>query len=306
LIVSLPLVPLTTTLSAWPSPVAPPRVPARSTFTLLTSVPLRSSTVTRSAPPRALKSTRSTPAVSIVTLPGSRKNSSRFPLADSSTCSDTAAPLNTIVSVPSWPSIVSLPSPGSQTKVSSPAPSRARSLPPFPSIESFPLPPSSVSTPLPPAIVSFPSPPSIVVGIVSVKAPLLSSMRTRSSPARASTAIFAILLRSKLKSAEPSSLTSTWRIPGRPACRRSAILSLASVPSIVSTPCLSFGCLNLSILCAADALATGAACPCPATIPKTPATATTTATAEAASHTGRAVRDSLSRTRLFMSSFRSS
>src|SRR5439155_8872386 len=42
LIVSSLLVALTTTRSGWPSPVAPPRVPATSTFTLLTSVPLRS------------------------------------------------------------------------------------------------------------------------------------------------------------------------------------------------------------------------------------------------------------------------
>ena len=63
-----------------------------------------------------------------------------------------------------------------------------------------------------------------------------------------STAIFAILLRSKLKSAEPSSPTSTWRMPGSPACRRSVILSLRFVPLTVSTPCLSFGALNLAAL----------------------------------------------------------
>src|SRR5206468_3747520 len=142
LIVSSPLVPLRTTRSGWPSPVAPPRVPARSTFTLLTSVPDRSLTVTRSAPPRALKSTRSTPAVSIVMLAWVRKNLRRFPFADRSTCSDALAPLKRIVSVPSWPSTTSLPSPGSQTKVSSPSPMSATSLPPFPSIESFPSLPS--------------------------------------------------------------------------------------------------------------------------------------------------------------------
>jgi hypothetical protein len=97
----------------------------------------------------------------------------------------------------------------------------ATSLPLFPSIESFPLPPSSVSAPEPPTRLSFPSPPSIVVGLLSVKTPLLSSMRTRSSPARASTAIFAISLRSKSKSAEPSSPTSTCRMSGWPAFRRS-------------------------------------------------------------------------------------
>ena len=80
--------------------------------------------------------------------------------------------------------------------------------------------------------------------MLSVKAPLPSSMRTRSSPGRASTAILAISLRSKLKSAEPSSSTSTWRIAGLPACRRSAISSLAGVPLTLSTPCWSFACLG--------------------------------------------------------------
>ena len=141
LIVSLPLVPSTMTLSAWPSPVAPPRVPARSTFTLLTSVPVRSLTLTTSAPPSALKSTRSTPAVSIVTLPGSRRNVRRFPFAERATRSATLAPLNTHCVGTVLAFDVSLPSPGSQTKVSSPAPSRATSLPPLPSIVSLPSPP---------------------------------------------------------------------------------------------------------------------------------------------------------------------
>ena len=68
-----------------------------------------------------------------------------------------------------------------------------------------------------------------------------SSMRTQSSPPRASTAILAIELRRKLKSAEPSSPTSTWSMSGRPAFRRRAILSPARVPAIVSVPCFSFG-----------------------------------------------------------------
>ena len=61
---------------------------------------------------------------------------------------------------------------------------------------------------------SSPLPPRSVVGIVSEKAPLLSSILTRSSPAPARTSIFATLARSKLKSAEPSSPTSTWSVPG--------------------------------------------------------------------------------------------
>ena len=240
-IASLPLVPLTTTLSVAPSPVTPPSVPARSALTVRTSVPVRSLTVIASAPPSALKSTVSTPLVSIVMLPGLRKNRSRLPFADRSTCSAAAAPLKTIVSVPVWPSMVSLPSPGSHTNVSSPEPNCARSLPPLPSIVSFPGPPRSFSTPVPPARLSFPSPPSSVVGMLSVKTPLLSSMRTKSSPARPSTTILATNLRLTLNSAEPSSPTSTWRMSGRPAFRRSAILSLARVPLMISVPCFSSG-----------------------------------------------------------------
>ena len=187
--------------------------------------------------------------------------------------------------------MVSLPSPGSQTKVSLPAPSRAGSLPPLPSIVSFPLPPSSVSTPLPPAMVSFPFPPSIVVGMLSVKAPLLSSTRTASSPARALTTIFVIALRGKLKSAEPSSPTSIWRMSGWPACRRRAILSLPFVPLTLNRPCLSFGRWNLADLGGYEywaGFAAGAAFAASATIPVAPAAATTAA--KVASHTGRTLR----------------
>jgi hypothetical protein len=149
----------------------------------------RSLTVTASAPPSALKSTRSTPWVSIVMFTGLRKNRRWSPFADRSTVSDAAAPLNTMVSVPSLPSIVSLPSPGSQTNVSSPAPRSETSLPALPSMVSLPGPPFSVSAPAPPAIVSLPGPPSILVGIALVNAPFVSSMRTRSLPLRAVTLI---------------------------------------------------------------------------------------------------------------------
>src|SRR5260370_155675 len=57
----------------------------------------------------------------------------------------TLEPLNTSVSVPSWPSTTSLPSPGFQTNVSSPAPSCAASLPRPPMMTSLPSPPISVS-----------------------------------------------------------------------------------------------------------------------------------------------------------------
>ena len=75
-----------------------------------------------------------------------------------------------------------------------------------------------------------------------VNAPLRSSIRTTSLPARAWTTILAISFRLKLKSAEPLSPTSTWRVPALWALRRSAIVSPACVPSIVSVRCLSFGC----------------------------------------------------------------
>jgi hypothetical protein len=88
----------------------------------------------------------------------------------------------------------------------------------------------------------------MAVGMSGVKVPLLSSMRTRSSPARALTAIRAICLRLKLKSAEPLSPTSTSRMPEFPAFRRSAIFSLAWVPSTVSMPFFSFGRLKRRLI----------------------------------------------------------
>ena len=64
-----------------------------------------------------------------MTLATSRKNRTRLPLAETSMFSLALEPLNSIVSVPSWPSTVSLPSPGFHTKVSLPAPRKATSLP---------------------------------------------------------------------------------------------------------------------------------------------------------------------------------
>src|SRR5262249_2846060 len=68
---SSPLVPLTITVSGCPSPAVPPRAPARSRFTSVTSVPDRSLTVILSAPLRAATLTCSTPLTSMVTLPRS-------------------------------------------------------------------------------------------------------------------------------------------------------------------------------------------------------------------------------------------
>ena len=124
-----------------------PASPTRSRSTCVTSVPVRSLTVMVSAPPRALNLMCSTPLRSMVTLPTSRKNRTRLPLAEMSMFSSTLAPLNSSVSVPSWPSTVSLPSPGFQTKVSLPAPRKATSLPRPPMMMSLPSPPSSMSSP---------------------------------------------------------------------------------------------------------------------------------------------------------------
>ena len=85
---SSPLVPLTMTVSAWPSPVPEPATPARSRLSWVRSVPVRSLTVMVSAPPRALRSIPSTPLRSMVTLPTSRKSRTRLPLAETSIFSD--------------------------------------------------------------------------------------------------------------------------------------------------------------------------------------------------------------------------
>ena len=90
-----------------------------------------------------------------------RMNRTRSPLAEMSMFSAMLAPLNSIVSKPSWPSSVSLSSPGFQTKVSSPSPMSAVSLPSPPLNRSSPsLPMQHVvaeaavqrSAPIPPAL----------------------------------------------------------------------------------------------------------------------------------------------------------
>ena len=115
-----------------------------------------------SAPPRALTWMFSTPLRSMVTLPTSRNSLTRLPLAEMSMFSATLEPLNTSVSVPSWPSTMSLPSPGFQMNVSLPAPRKATSLPRPPVTVSLPSPPISVSAPWLPMMVSLPAPPSMV------------------------------------------------------------------------------------------------------------------------------------------------
>ena len=72
LIRSLPAVPLTVTVSAWPSPTPVPGVPARSIATCVTPVPVRSPTTMLSAPPRALSWMFSMLLRSMLTVPMSR------------------------------------------------------------------------------------------------------------------------------------------------------------------------------------------------------------------------------------------
>ena len=79
-----------------------------------------------SAPPSALRSMLSTSFRSMTMLPMLRVKRTRPPLAEISKISATLLPLNSIVSVPSWPSTVSLPSPGSHWNTSSPAPRQRR------------------------------------------------------------------------------------------------------------------------------------------------------------------------------------
>ena len=91
-------------MSAAASPAVPPIVPARLTFTSVTSVPVRSFTVIVSVPPSALRSIFSTSFRSMTMLPRLRVNSTRPPFADAVKISTPALPLNSIVSVPSPPS----------------------------------------------------------------------------------------------------------------------------------------------------------------------------------------------------------
>ena len=90
-----------------------------------------------------------------MTLAMLRKKIARPPFAEMSMFSAMFAPLNSIVSMPSWPSSVSLSSPGFQTKTSSPAPMRAVSLPSPPLNRSPPSPPIRMSLPSPPFMVSW-------------------------------------------------------------------------------------------------------------------------------------------------------
>jgi len=77
------------------------------------SVAERSPTLMSSTPPRVRRSMRSTSLRSMLMFAMLRVNSARPPLADTVKLSPMAEPLNSMVSVPAWPSTTSLPSPGS-------------------------------------------------------------------------------------------------------------------------------------------------------------------------------------------------
>ena len=79
---------------------------------------------------------------------------------------------------------------------------------------------------------------------------MISSMRTRSSPRLGIDGTFALALELEVGRAVVADVD--LENPGWPARRRSVMLSFASVPLTVSSPCLSFGCLS-SALCLYEA-----------------------------------------------------
>ena len=146
-------------------------------------------------------------------------------------------PLNSIVSVPSWPSTTSLPSPGSHWKSSSPAPEEARRRCPAGRRRSrCRRRRAGRRSPLLPRIVSLPAPPSTVISISAARLPVaekLSSpplaLRTRFSEVPMSIANGAGLRRSNRTrvplavvvncSAPLPPLTSTVSVPAPPSLR---------------------------------------------------------------------------------------
>ena len=111
---SLPAVPLTVDGVRCAVAASLPGAAGESMRDLRTPVPVRSLTVTVSAPPSAAK----LDLLDAVEIHGDVADVAgephRLPLAEMSMFSLMLAPLNTIVSLPRLPSTVSLPSPGSQ------------------------------------------------------------------------------------------------------------------------------------------------------------------------------------------------
>ena len=226
---SFPFVPLAVIESGWPSPAPPPIALSRSNSTLVMSVPVRSPTTALSGPPSAWVRIRSTSSRSILMLATSRRNSTRGPLAETSKFSATPAPLNSMMSLPAWPSIVSLPSPGSQRNESSPAPRRPRSSPRLPSMASLPSPPRSISEASLPLIVSLPAPPSTVT--------LISAARPR-PPLTVSFPPRALTTSESFAASECSTFTAVLRPVTSTAPALAAMLML-SLPLVALTMTVS-------------------------------------------------------------------
>ena len=77
------------------------------------------------------------------------------------------------------------------------------------------------------------------VVVVVVKAPLTSSIRTLSSPPRVSTSMAPNVLRSNVRSAEPSSPTSTWSWVRSSGLFRSTMWSANGPPVICRVPSIT-------------------------------------------------------------------
>ncbi len=211
----------------------------RSMSTSVVPVPLRSLTLIVSAPPSVRTFSVSIPARSARSGDPTTSARTREPFALISTWSAAVSdPSSCTVSLPVWPSITSAPSPGAQRLRSSPLPSKIRSRPPRPSTTSGPGPASSVSSPRPPVISSAPSPVEMVVGIVSVKDPLVSTMATTSFPLPSSTAIVVTSVRRNRKSGARLVPAWTSRVPV--GDRRTVTVSFRAEPVICSFPALSW------------------------------------------------------------------
>ena len=198
--------------------------------------------MTVSVPPSTRTRICSRPSRSMLIAATSRVRRTREPFAVTAIFSLALEPLKSSASLPPAPSMVSLPSPGSHWARSSPVPRSTVSAPMLPSTKSSPAPPMSVSLPAPPRSVSSPAPPSTVMALSN--APPLLTTSTWSSPPLALTWMAVNVLRSKVKSAVPSSPTSSANVV---APLTSASFSLVASPLICSVP------LTIWALVAADA-----------------------------------------------------
>ena len=211
---------------------------------------------------------------------------------------------------------------GIQTNVSWPLPNSATSLPPFPSIES-PLPPSSVSAPEPPARMSFPlSPRSVPASGSSDQVVVSVSAVDRRRDGVGEDAVARRCARRHRRSCRRrrSSRSPHARIGSRPSrrhrrrpagsrdCRsvakRESVVRIGSLDRQLAMRELRI--VERRLLPQCDALCGGvvaARCPVPPrSLP--PPTAAIAAAAETANSTGRTARESWSRMKFLMASFR--